>query len=586
MPVNTSLRLLLLLVSTLLLCRGVAAQTARAVAYEVELSLDFAAGTIEGVETVVLRGGGSVDLAAADLTVSEVSLDGAALPFEQGQGRVRFAIPDRAADTRVRLRYRGKPTRGLRIAPEQAFTAFHTNHWMVCDIDPAAKATLQLALIVPKGLTAVGSGKPAGRDELQDGRVRYRFALERPHSTYLFGFAVAAFAEATAERGPVALRYLGTPFTSEELQRIFRHTPTMLEFFEQRSGVPFPSAQYTQVLIPNGPAQEMGELSVMSERYGRSFLNDPREDFLVAHELAHQWWGNLVTARTWSDFWLHEGMVTFMVAAFKERFWGRDEYEREMVMARQRYENALMNGQGRPLVWTKWKAAEEMSGPVTYSRGALVLHLLRRQLGESAFWNGIRDFTRTHAGGSVDSNDLRVALEKASGQDLRTFFAQWVTGEVPSLFATHRTVPNGVEINIEQRQASAWTFPLELAVQTATQRITRRVQVTKKNETFRVAVSEPVVSVVVDAKGDLPDPIAHTRPMPMLLTQLSSDPELSVRIGAMRALEKTCSTATAPAACSDLRAALERAIAEDSARLVRSVASQTLERLRGKSAGQ
>jgi aminopeptidase N len=582
--VNNSLRFAFV---SFLLALGlrVNAQPVRAIGYEVELAIDFAAATVEGVETIVLRGGGNVDLAAAEITVSEVSLAGTALPFEQREGRLRFTLPANGGDARVRLRYRGKPTRGLRIAPEQAFTAFHTNHWMVCDLDPSAKATLQLALIVPSALTAVGSGKPVGRDVLEDGRVRYRFALERPHSAFLFGFAVAAFNEASAQKGTVALRYLGAPFSVDELQRIFRHTPAMLEFFEQRAGVPFPGERYTQVLIPGGPAQEMAEMSVMSERYGRSYLDDPREDFLVAHELAHQWWGNLVTNRTWSDFWLHEGMVTFMVAAWKERFWGRDEYERELGVARQRYENALAKGQARPLVHTNWKTAEEMSGPVAYSRGALVLHLLRRQLGETAFWNGIREFTRTHAGGSVDSNDFRVALEKTSGDDLRPFFAQWVTGEAPSLVATHRIAAKRVEIDIEQKQASVWTFPIELAVQTATQRMTRRVQVTKRKETFRFAVDEPVVSVVVDAKRDLPDPIAHERPLTMLLVQMATDPEVSIRINAIRAAENRCSANNAPPQCSELPAALERAIEEDGARFVRTVATQTLERVRRMSPG-
>ena len=546
--------------------------------YEVELSIDFAAGTIEGVETIVFRGGGAVDLAAAELTVAGVTVEGAALPFEQHEGRVRFVVP--SGDARVQLRYRGKPTKGLRIAPAQAFTAFHTNHWMVCDIDPAAKATLQLALIVPNELTAVGSGKPLRQEPLADGRMRYRFALERPHSTFLFGFAVAAFTEATAQKGNVALRYLGTPFSAEELQRIFRQTPAMLEFFKERAGVPFPGERYTQVLMPNGPAQEMAEMSVLSERYGRSYLDDPREDYLVAHELAHQWWGNLVTNRTWSDFWLHEGIVTFMVAAWKERFWGRDEYDREMGVARQRYENALANKQGRPLVHANWKTAEEMSGPIAYSRGALVLHLLRRQLGETAFWNGIREFTRAHAGGSVDSNDLRAAMEKASGQELRTFFAQWVTGEVPSLSATHRMAANAVEITIEQRQPSVWTFPIELAVQTATQRVTRRVQVNKRKQTFRIGVDEAMMSVVVDAKRDLPDPIAHERPLTMLLAQIATDPEPAVRIGAIRTVEKLCGATDAPASCHDLPSAPNRAAAEDASRLVRTVATQTLERLR------
>jgi aminopeptidase N len=271
---------------------------------------------------------------------------------------------------------------------------------------------------------------------------------------------------------------------------------------------------------------------------------------------------------------------TFMAAAYKERYWGSDEYDREMAMARLRYENALRDGRGRSLVYTKWKTPDEMGGAVTYSRGALVLHLLRRQLGETAFWNGFREFTRAHAGGTADSNDLRAALEKASAQDLRAFFAQWVTGEVPSLVARHRIMADAVEIDVEQQQASIWTFPLELAVETATQRVTRRVQVTRKSETFRIPVSEPVLSIVVDARRDLPDPIAHQRPMAMLLAQMQREPELSVRIGAMRAAEKLCGDAGAPEQCSDLPAALELAIAQDATRLMRTVATQTLERLR------
>ena len=567
-----------------LLVAGLVAEgeSARVIGYELELAIDFASATVAGVETVVLRGGGSVELAASDITVTAVSLDEAALPFAQAEGRVRFAVPEKEGETRVRLRYSGKPTRGLRVSNEQAFTAFHTNHWMVVDVDPAAKATLQLALIVPKALTAVGPGKLVAREAVDDGRVRYTFSMERPHSAYLFGFAAGKFEEVTAEAGKVALRFLGTGFRAEELQRIFRPTAAVLAFFEERAGVPYPGERYTQVLLPNGPAQEMVEMAVMSERYGRAALDDPREDHLVVHELAHQWWGNLVTARTWSHFWLNEGTATFMVAAYKERFWGRDEYDRELGMARLRYENALASGQGRPLVYTKWKTAEEMGGPVTYSRGALVLHLLRRQLGESAFWNGFRAFTRAHAGGTVESDDLRVALEKASGQDLRAFFAQWVTGEVPSLIARHRLTADGVEIEIEQRQANVWTFPIELAVQSATQRITRRVQVTKQRQTFRIPAGEPVTSVVVDARRDLPDPIAHERPLPMLFAQMQGEPELSVRIGAMRAAEKLCGDATAPVQCSEFPAALERAVAQDAARLMRNVATQTLTRLREK----
>jgi aminopeptidase N len=561
---------------------AVASATLRPVHYELEISLDPGKQTVAGDEAITLQGvdGGetSVVLGAADIVVSAVSEDGVPLSFEQSGGRVRILFARAAAkgaERVVRILYAGKPARGLKMSAGQAFTAFHTDHWMVCDDDPAAKATLRLALIVPAGLEAVASGRPEGREDLGDGRTRYRFSLERPYSSYLFGFAVGAFREAGGgEAGRVALRYLSPSLTPEELARALRETPAILAFFEEHAGVPYPGDAYTQVLLPDGPAQEMANLSVMNDRYGQSVLDDPREDYLIAHELAHQWWGNLVTCRTWSDFWLNEGMATFMVAAFKERFWGRDEYERELGIARIRYQNALAKGEARPLVYTRWKSSDEMGGPVTYSRGALVLHLLRRELGDGPFWSGLREFTRAGAGSTVDSDALRVAMEKASGRDLRDFFKQWVYGTSPDLTARHRLTRGGVEIEIEQRQPEVWSFAVVVAVAGATRRETRRVSVTKRRETFRIPFDEPVTSVVVDAESELPDPIAHQRSPEMLLVQMRDEPDASVRIGAMRAAEKLCGTAARPASCDRFPKLLDDVVANDTSRLVRQIATQ------------
>lgn len=550
--------------------------------YELTLSLDPAQQTVAGDETIELRGGAemTVDLAAHDIVVSEVSEDGAPLAFEQREGTLHVIFTRAATrDTRrVHIRYAGKPARGLRSTATQAFTAFHTSHWMVCDDDPSAKATLRLALDVPAELEAIAVGRPEGREELPDGRARYRFNLDKPYSSYLFGFAVGRFQHAEGKSGDVALRYFSPTLTQDELARVFRQTPEMLAFFAQRAGVPYPLDAYTQVLLPDGPAQEMAGLSVMSDQYGRSVLDDPREDYLVAHELAHEWWGNLVTCRTWSDFWLHEGMATFMVAAFKEHFWGRDEYEREIGIARIRYQNALAKGERRPLVDTHWKTSDEMGGPMTYSHGALVLHLLRRELGDASFWAGLREFTRAGAGSSVDSEAFRAAMEKASGRDLRRFFAQWVYGAPPELVARHRVLRGRIDIEIEQRQAEVWTFPLVIAVVGPEQRIMRRVSVTQRRQTFRIPFDGPVVSIVVDAESDLPDPIAHERPLEMLYAQLRGEPDASVRIGAIRAAEKLCGR------CPRFQELLGNAAADDASRLVRQVATQTLERTKAAAA--
>ena len=130
----------------------------------------------------------------------------------------------------------------------------------------------------------------------------------------------------------------------------------------------------------------------------------------MAHELAHQWWGNLLTCADWSDFWLNEGLGRpTSASAWKERAWGRDEYLREILMSHLRYQRAAADGKDRPLVWTGWAKAEEMGGPITYSKGSLVLHLLRAEIGDTAFWKGLRDYTATAAaaGGVVRTPDLR-----------------------------------------------------------------------------------------------------------------------------------------------------------------------------------
>jgi aminopeptidase N len=557
--------------------------------YAVELALDLATQSFAGDETITLRapqgGGAVVELAAFELKVTEASEAGEPVPFEQRDGKLRLTLPRPASAGEVRtlrLRYAGeKPTSGLRFSGSQAFTAFNTSRWLPCQDDPAAKATLSLALVVPAGLEAVGSGRLLGRGELPDGRLRFRFRQDRPHSTYLFGFTVGRFQEATLQAGPVALRFLSPSLTPAELRQAFRATPAALAFFERRAGVPLPGGAYTQVLMPDAPAQEMASLALMSDAYGRSVLEDPREDYLLAHELAHQWWGNLLTCRTWSDFWLNEGMATWMGAAFKEHFWGPDEYERDLAIAHLRYDHALAQGASRTLVSTGWKKPSEMGGAITYSRGALVLHHLRRQLGDAAFWAGLRDYTRAGAGGSVETADLRAAMERASGQDLRRFFDQWVFRPRPDLVARHRLVPGGVDVEIEQRQPGPWTFPLEIAVATAGRRIARQVTVTRVREVFHFTLDGPVLSVAVDPAGDLPETVAHERPIAMLLHQLAAEPALWARVGALGALETLCAP-EAPgrsAACEAVPAAVERTETEDAARLMRQLAAEALETL-------
>jgi aminopeptidase N len=583
--------------------------------YSADIDVRPAEKTVSGEVAITLESRADrlseVVLDAPGLTIQKVEEEGRALAhrIEDGRLRVTLGRPAGRGETRtLRIGYSGAPEKGMKAGPEAVFTFFHTDRWMVVKSDPGDKATLDLRLTLPEGLDVVASGRRISRDALPDGRVRHVWKEERPVSTFLYGFAAGRFQEAGAKAGspeaPVELRFLAPGFTPEQLQTLFARTGEALRFFERRAGVPFPGGHYAQALLPEAPAQEMNLLSLMSEGYGRSVLADPREDYLVAHELAHQWWGNLVTCGSWSDFWLNEGLVTFMVAAYKEMAWGRDEYEREMLMARLRYERAAAEGALRPMVTDAWTRAEEMSGPITYSKGALVLHLLRSDLGDEDFWEGLRLYTQTAArsGGVVDTRDLQRAMEKASGEPLAWFFDQWAYGIEPELVARHRMErdqgqpPGAVVLEIEQRGAEGrkpWRIDTRIAVETGEQRVIRPVTLTKAKETFRIPVSGPVLSVRVDAGGSLPRTIEHERPWEMLVWQTAHEPDPAGRATALLALSDACSAPAAgesaagppaPAGCAGLADLLRRRVDEDGARIIRQLAERTLQRLAPKPA--
>ena len=397
--------------------------------YAVDLSLDVAAGTIAGKERIELTLGEPTTSLVFDsgaLIVDDV--DG--LRFEQRARRLIVTLPAemRAGERRtLGITYHGAPRTGLTLlaAGAQAYTAFSTSQWMVAVDSPSDRATLDLQVGVPVGWRAAASGREASRAD-RAGVTTYRWRQDREVPSFLFGFVAGRFAEANERRGSVTLNYLGGPFSSDELRRIFRDTPSMMSFFEERAGVPYPGNSYTQALVAKSGGQELAGLSHMSEAYGRAVLADATATSLIAHELAHQWWGSMITNRDWTHFWLNEGFATFMAAAYKERARGRDAYVADVDGWRRRVQKLRDDGRDRRLVFPEWNRPTADDRAVVYQKGALTLHELRELLGDAAFWTAVRAYTKAHAGASVTSPELQRAFEASSGRDLRAFFDEKV----------------------------------------------------------------------------------------------------------------------------------------------------------------
>jgi aminopeptidase N len=401
--------------------------------YTVALDLDVAAGAISGTERIELTvrdTTASLVFDSGTLVVDAVRTaeTGGPLPFVQQARRLIATLPSnaRAGDRRtIEITYHGAPRNGLTQLPTQAYTTFSTSQWMVAVDAPSDRATLDLEVAVPTGWKAAGSGRELSV-QARGEKTAYRWRQDRAVSSFLYGFVAGAFTEAGDTHRGVTLTYLGSPFSLEELRRIFRHTPAIMAFMEERAGMAYPGDRYTQALVSTSSGQELSGLSHMSETYGRAVLADATATGLMAHELAHQWWGDLVTNHDWTHFWLNEGFATFMATAYRERSQGRDAYMKDVDGWRRRVEQLRAAGHDRPLVFPDWNRPTADDRAVVYQKGALALHELRDRLGDAVFWTGVRAYMKAHAGHAVTSMDLQRAFEASSGRSLAAFFDEWV----------------------------------------------------------------------------------------------------------------------------------------------------------------
>ncbi|HEX8309291.1 MAG TPA: M1 family metallopeptidase [Allosphingosinicella sp.] len=399
--------------------------------YAVTLKPDLAAESIEGSTEMTIRGAGSDRIRFSDngLLLESVEVDGrpATVARDGPSLIVSLKRPLASGKTaKLRFRYRGTPRRGIVFGEGTAYSSYFTCHWMICDIDrPADKATLRLDLILPAGKSSIASGIQAGKTGAGPGLERHRWIQDRPYSAYLFGFAVGFDRKTASSHRGVELIAAGD-LSPEEMERRLSDTDRMLDFFREKAGLPLPHRRYVQIVVPGGEAQEKSSFSLLGRSHLDRRLEDPKEDWVIAHELAHQYWGNLVTCESWTDFWLNEGITTFMVAAWKERRWGRAAYDREMDLARARVERLRDGGLDVPLTYAGEYPSLGAKRAVTYSKGALFMDALRRELGEAAFWAGLRRFTREYAGKAATSRDFERAYEASSGRDLSALFGEWV----------------------------------------------------------------------------------------------------------------------------------------------------------------
>jgi len=408
-------------IASFLILLSVASASAQVTDYSVQLRPDLDRHVLHGEETIEFNQdqGSAQWRKQPGLQVSRISSpDGNAVLTDD---TVRL-LPHTGGRHVLHIEYTAAPARGINWFTEQLGfdTDFFCEAWMLCDNNPDQRATLTLELVLPiaRGLSAAGPGllEKHWRDQTDE---HFVFRQNAPVQTYLFSFGVGKLNRSTGGKFILYVPDDAPHYTA------LAKTADAYAFLRRKAGVDLEDSHYAQAFMAEPIEQEAAGLALMPARYLPK-LEQEDQVLDMAHELAHQWWGVLVGIRSWSDFWLNEGLATFMADAYLESHVGRAAYDQEMAQTRGRMEQLRTQAKDRPLHWEAWKDAPDALGRIPYVKGALFLDRLRTELGEEKFWAGIALYTTRNAQRLVDSRDFQHAMEQASRRDLSVLFDQGV----------------------------------------------------------------------------------------------------------------------------------------------------------------
>ena len=496
--------------------------------YTIELTLRPESGSIEGrctVRVVALEELEKLVLDLVELDVTEViDLDRGPLEFRQRADELEIGMgrtlkPGEGFE--VAVAYSGTPKTGLWFSgedlrtgdPNQCFTQGQPEEnkgWFPCFDHPSDFVTSEIIVTLPPDWIGVAAGDCIDVQEAETFR-REHWRMMTPHSVYLISLVAGELERIEEDWQGVPLSYVFEAKYRDWIEASFEETGAILGFLEDYTGVPYPYSKYSQAVVANFPGGGMENVSATTLTpltLGDELSQRDRTSLqLVAHEAAHQWFGNLVTCRDWSHLWLNEGFATYLSMLFIEETRGKEEFLCELRAKSLRY---LAEDQGqaqRPAVHGAWREPKDIFDTRTYEGAALRLHLLRFFVTDKVFRQGIHDYLVNHSGGSVVTGDFQRAMEKASGRDLDRFFEEWIYGqgfpelEVEWHFDAEEELVVG---KIRQTQdfvhgaARVFHVPFELEVVRGSESERHIVELTQRTSSFELPAKERPDFVVFD----------------------------------------------------------------------------------------
>lgn len=526
---------------------------------------------------------------------------GEPLEFRQVAGRLLVELGEELllGDLgEVVVEYGGSPAKGLWFATgedgevDQVWTqgeCVDAHWWFPCVDHPGDRATSELLVHMPAGWVGVAAGERIGLSVEGDTRSE-RWRMATPHPAYLMTLCAGEFHVLEDEWDGVQLLALADPALAEYMPASFDETDEILAFFSELTGLRYPYPKYAQTCVHNFPFGGMENISATT--LTEATLTDAPGQLdggshgLVAHEAAHQWFGDLLTCATWSEIWLNEGFATYLTHLYFEHSRGVDDFRIRMRDTQRGYMAADVGPARRPTVHTVYRDPFDLFfDGKAYAGGASRLHLLRFLLGDEDFRAGVRRYVADNAGRSVTSADLQAAMESASGRELGTFFDEWVHSagypELEVRWAWDAALQR-VELEVAQVQEPSrgtpdvFHLPVDVEIHDAEGRRMHRLELDRRRQTLVLEAPLEPIWVRFDKGGWLPARITSYKLPGEWLAIAAEDDDVNGRRDAVSALGQLLAEARSQEALTRYRSALLRRLRDDSSAAVRRAAVSAL----------
>ena len=385
--------------------------------------------------------------------------------------------------------------------------------WFPTIDSPNAKTTQEIYITVEDKFVTLSNGKFMG-STTADGKRTDHWKQDLPHSTYLFMMGIGEFkvvkdSYTRPDGTKMEVNYYVEPEWEQYAKDIFGETPEMIRFFSQRLGVEYPWDKYHQIVVRDyvsGAMENTGAVIFGDFAYkNKRELLDANDQSTIAHELFHHWFGDLVTAESWSNLTLNESFANYSQYLWDEHRFGLDEADYQAEGEADGYYQSAQSQGYHDLVWFDYDDKEQMFDGHSYNKGGRILHMLRNYIGDDAFFEGIRVYLTDNKFKAAEFHHLRLAFEEVTGEDLNWFFNQWYTASGHAVLTFGHAVSadgKSVSVTVEQKQdldkTPIFKLPVQMAVFDEKGKHVHKVVIDQVNQSFTFPVSGALKGIHFD----------------------------------------------------------------------------------------